>query len=68
MDTEQISDYLKLAGLIEILLIPADENYAEKKKFSWKLTEISEERLIMKIDFAYPHYISYHNSPDTLLV
>ena len=52
---------------MRLLLIPSNENYKEKKRFSWSLVELSDSELTIQVDFKFPKYISAVR-PDTLLV
>ena len=38
--------------------IPGTENNLEKKKFTWSLAELNEERLDFELIFEHPEYIS----------
>ena len=67
MNTRVIDAFLKLTGSLKMLLVPSDEHYIDKKKFSWTLTDISEDNLTLKVDFENPYFIT-SNHPDTLLV
>ena len=49
---------LKLSESIIVELVPGDDNYLEKKTFSWELYSYDETKVGFKFVFDNPEYIS----------
>ena len=39
-------------------LVPGDDNYLDKKTFSWELSALNEKEIGLKFKFDHPIYIS----------
>ena len=59
--------YLKLSDAVNMELIPADDNYLDKKEFTWSLSAYDNAGLGFRLKFKHPKYISI-NGADTLKI
>ena len=57
-DLDSITRLLKNTGCIQISLVPEDLLYQDKKSFTWKLEEFSDNKLRIKMQFDFPEFIS----------
>ena len=57
-ELETLESLFKIAGCINVELIPGSESNIDKKEFSWRLKEFSEEKIALDFEFENPDYIS----------
>ena len=53
-----LTDVLKLSGSVLIDIIPADENYGDKKGFKWQIFIYDQNSIGLRFTFDHPEYIS----------
>ena len=61
------TSFLKLSESVMMELIPASDNYLDKKEFTWDVISYDSGGLGFKLNFKHPKYIST-NGYDTLKV
>ena len=59
---------LKLTNSITVELVPGDENYLDKKTYTWSLFKYDETNIGLKFDFDFPSFISAGGQLDTLKI
>ena len=62
----QISQTLKVSEALKCTLIPADDNYLDKKGFTWELVNYQGDKLGLYFEFENPEFISVGREPDTM--
>lgn len=55
---KQLESLLKIAGCIKMELVPGSENNLEKKQFSWTLQQYDATKIVLKLEFEHPEFIS----------
>lgn len=62
MNTEEdllaTTSILKLSESLLVELVPGDDNYLDKKTFTWKLYEYDGTKVGFTFDFDHPEYVS----------
>jgi len=53
-----MSQILKISESLKCTLVPANDNYLDKKGFTWELYVYEGSKLGLKYTFEYPEYIS----------
>ena len=66
-ELESLESLLKIAGCINMELIPGAEISSSKKEFNWSLNKLDEEDLAMQISFDNPETISI-DAPDSIKI
>ena len=59
---------MKLTQSVNCTLVPGDDNYPDKKGFSWELTVYESDKIALKFKFEHPAYISVGHTPDTIRI
>ena len=66
-ELESIERLLKLAGCMNMELVPGTDTNLDKKSFEWKLKELNGSELFLTMTFDSPEYISM-DATDSLMV
>ena len=66
-ELESLESLLKIAGCVNMELVPGSETSLSKKKFNWSLVELEESKLSMQVTFENPQYISI-DVPDSIKI
>ena len=59
---------LKLSNSITVELVPGNENYLDKKTYTWSLFNYDETKIGLKFDFDFPAFISAGGQLDTMKI
>ena len=57
-ELESIERLLKLAGCVNMELVPGTDTNLDKKTFEWKLEKLNGSKLALSMTFDNPEYIS----------
>lgn len=64
----KLTTLLKLSKSLSVELVPGDDNYLDKKNFTWSLSVYDETTVGLKFDFDFPAFISAGGKLDTMKI